>query len=86
MTINRSKDILKRMSGKKPTAKQMKRVNKIIDLLGVKEVSNYINNIKGYKNTDINNLDRRQAQKIITGLDAYLPRKPIFNIYGRDVF
>lgn len=73
-------------SNKSPTKNQLKTVEKLIKHLGRDYVINYITNIKGYKNTDIDNLNRRQVQKIITGLGLKLPSKPIMNVYGRDVY
>ena len=55
------------------TSKQKQYVNKIIKHLGEDEVLNYI--LKFYKNIDLENLTKRQAQKIITGLGNRLPFK-----------
>lgn len=58
----------------KPTEKQIKRVQKIIDHIGVKEVESYIRHF--YSEVNINDLEKNEAQKIITGLQFRLPRKP----------
>lgn len=69
----------------KPTQKQIEKINKLIYYLGRETVVNYITNLNGFKNTNIDNLTKKQAQKIITGL-ALNQSKPIFRVYGRDIF
>lgn len=57
------------------TNKQRARVDKIIECLGKDYVTRYIRYF--YKDADINNLRKEEAQKIITGLDHKIPRKTI---------
>ena len=64
------------------TEKQMKRVNQIIDYIGHDTIQKYIK--KYYVKVDMNNLSKEQAQKIISGWDMKLPRKPINGVFGRD--
>lgn len=68
----------------KATQNQINKINKIISFLGKTKVSNYITHVKRFENTDINNLSKSQAQKIITGLGHKIPNKPILNVYGRN--
>lgn len=64
------------------TEKQVKRVKIIINYFGRKDVKEYID--KYFKNVDMDNLTKEQAQKIISGWDMRIPRKPVRNVYGRD--
>lgn len=64
------------------TDKQLKRVRAIIDYFGYEDINKYIN--KYFKNADMDLLTKEQAQKIISGWDMKIPRKPICNVFGRD--
>lgn len=66
----------------KATEKQLKRVEIIIDYFGYQDIKKYIE--KYFKNVDMNSLTKEQAQKIISGWDMRIPRKPIRNVFGRD--
>jgi hypothetical protein len=56
----------------KPTDKQAAYVQRIVDCLGTERVESYIKHF--YSSVDMTNLEKDQAQKIITGLQTYLPR------------
>lgn len=62
----------------KPTEKQLAYVNRILSYLGEEKVCLYIRHF--YPSVNINNLTKKQAQKIITGLSRHLPQKQ----WGRD--
>lgn len=66
----------------KPTEKQMAYVERIINELGEEMVQHYIERF--YSCADISNLNKEQAQKIITGLSSHIS-KPIYGVVGRDV-
>ena len=66
------------------TEKQLIRVRKIISHLGKEKVLSYVQRF--YSNADIENLKKQEAQKIITGLDAKLPRKPIGSIRINNLY
>lgn len=58
-----------------PTEKQLNVVGKIVDKLGPEKVIAYIK--KFFPSVaKLDALTRKQAQKIITGLQHYLPPKP----------
>ncbi len=63
------------MDNTKPTDKQIAYVNRIIKHLGFETVESYIQHHR--PGTDMNALTKDQAQKIITGLDHRMPKKPI---------
>lgn len=66
----------------KPTIKQEAYVKRITDRLGRSEVEEYVRYF--WKDADIDNLTREQAQKIITGLSHRIA-KPIYGVVGRDI-
>lgn len=68
----------------KPTTKQIKLVNKIINHLGEERTIAYLSYF--FTKVDINNLTKTQAQKLITGKQHILPTKPVYGVYGRDVY
>ena len=62
--------------------KQKRIVDKIIAHFGIEKVTNYIQHF--YPNVDMSALTKKQAQKIITGLQTKLPSRPIMSVFGRD--
>jgi hypothetical protein len=68
----------------KPTEKQILYVKRIINKLGEDRVLSYIKHFYPYI-TSLSDCNRVEVQKIITGLGAYLV-KPIYGVFGRDVF
>ena len=60
---------------KVPTEKQMQRLRRMEKALGVARIKEYM--LKHKMPTTLEALTRKQAQKIIIGLDPYMPRKPI---------
>lgn len=67
-----------------PTDKQKNAIKKIINHIGKESVEKYLD--KFFPGRNLNNMTREQAQKIITGLSHKVPRKPVYRVYGRDVF
>ncbi|RXZ78054.1 hypothetical protein EBB07_28780 [Paenibacillaceae bacterium] len=57
----------------KPTEKQAAYVARIINQLGEERVQKYIQHF--YSSATIDNLKKHEAQKVITGLQTYLPLK-----------
>lgn len=61
-----------------PSEKQLNRVNKIRKHLGDDVVIEYMKHF--WSSFSFNTMTKKQAQKVITGLDNRLPRKPIYGI------
>lgn len=66
------------------TEKQKVKIDKIITHFGREYAQSYIRYFD--ENADLMNLNKSQAQKIITGLMHRMPRRPITGVYLRDVF
>lgn len=60
------------------TEKQASQLHKIVSHFGEEHVQSYIWHF--YPDAVLSDLTKEQAQKIITGLGAKLPRKPITGI------
>ena len=65
------------------TELQKGRVMAAIAYFGWTRVEEYITHF--YPGADLSRLTRHQAQNIITWLSMRIPRKPVMNVYGRDV-
>ncbi|MFT9494374.1 MULTISPECIES: hypothetical protein [Bacillota] len=61
-----------------PTDKQLKRIQRMIDIRGKQFVESYYSS--KFPEGDFEHLTKKQAQKIITGLQWIEPRKPIGGI------
>lgn len=64
----------------KPTSKQRSRIARIVEHVGLDFVKRYF--CKHFPRGDFDNMTRKQAQKIITGLDYCLPKKPIYGVWN----
>ena len=62
----------------KPTNDQLSQVQRCIGAIGKENVEKYLR--KYYPNADIDHLTKRQAQKIITGIQ--IPR-PVYKSYDK---
>jgi len=67
---------------KKATKKQLNAVQKIRNDIGEDVVKEYF--YKHFHGGDYNNLSKKQAQKLITGLQP-LPDRRIYGVVGRDI-
>lgn len=67
----------------KPSEKQIGRIERLIAHLGKDEVIRYF--ASKFPKGDFENMTRKQAQKVITGLQVFEPRKPIYGVVGRDI-
>lgn len=68
----------------KPTSKQLTRISNIILYAGVELVQEYYQ--KHYPKGKFDQMTRVQAQKIITGMDHWVPIKPILNVYENPFY
>lgn len=66
----------------KPIEKQVLYIKRIIDKLSEKRVLSYIQHFYPHI-TSISECNRVEAQKIITGLNSFMP-STILNVYMRD--
>jgi hypothetical protein len=62
-----------------PTARQLKRIQKVIACIGEDRVISYLQ--KHWPAATLENMNRKQANKIITGMGYVLPRPIIHGIY-----
>lgn len=65
-----------------PTEKQLFLIEKTISYYGKDKVCDYLHHF--YPEASLDNLDKTQAQKIITGLYSKLPRPIIKKVFKRD--
>jgi hypothetical protein len=63
---------------KEPTEKQLARIEKIIAHLGREKVIQFLTGY--FPSATLENMTRVQAQKLITGTEAYMPKPVIYGI------
>ncbi|KZE67977.1 hypothetical protein AWM68_17550 [Fictibacillus phosphorivorans] len=63
-----------------PTEKQTNRIKRLVEHVGEDRVKDYF--LSKFPDGDFKNMNRQQAQKVITGLQLLEPRKPIYNVYA----
>lgn len=65
------------------TDKQKGRINKLLKYANLEEIKAYF--YKKFPKGDYDNMTRKEAQKVITGMDYKVPSPFLRNVVGRDV-